>query len=173
MVAWLNSLWLASSLLSSYNKLGSKLAHHEASFIKVEHILIQDAILELSLLYQLKPASDQHRVLTLSSLTIVQAIETCLKTVCTSDKVGRPLLPNLSSTAYSQQSISHICKCKRLDLCCPQWIHFGSLEHHRTSWNVLEHHGMSWNIMECPGTSWNVLEHHGMSWNIMECYGTG
>jgi hypothetical protein len=61
--------------------------------------------------------------------------------------------------------------CKRLDLCCPQWIHFGSLEHHRTSWNVLEHHGTSWNIMECPGTLWNVLECPGMLWNVLECPG--
>jgi hypothetical protein len=75
-------------------------------------------------------------------------------------------------------SFPYCSSCKRLDLCCPQWIHFGSSENHGmswnimecpgTSWNVLEHHGMSWNVMECPGTSWNVLEHYGMLWNWLE-----
>jgi hypothetical protein len=43
--------------------------------------------------------------------------------------------------------------CKRLDLCWPQWVQFGSQEHHRTSWNSMESHG----------TSWNSTEPHGMS----------
>jgi hypothetical protein len=33
--------------------------------------------------------------------------------------------------------------CKRLDLCWPQWVHFGSQEHHRTSWNPIKSHGTS------------------------------
>jgi hypothetical protein len=33
--------------------------------------------------------------------------------------------------------------CKRLDLCWPQWVHFGSQEHHRTSWNSMKSHGTS------------------------------
>jgi hypothetical protein len=34
-------------------------------------------------------------------------------------------------------------ECKRLDLCWPQCVHFGSQEHHRTSWNSMESHGIS------------------------------
>jgi hypothetical protein len=39
-------------------------------------------------------------------------------------------------------------ECKRLDLCWPQWIHFGSQEHYRISWNIIESHGRFWNIAE-------------------------
>jgi hypothetical protein len=47
-----------------------------------------------------------------------------------------------------------VCRCKRLDLCWPQWIHFGSQERHRTSWNSTEPH-------EIPQTSWNSMEGSG------------
>jgi hypothetical protein len=47
--------------------------------------------------------------------------------------------------------------CKRLDLCWPQWVHFGSQEHHSTSWNSMESHGTSWNPMEGSGTWRNLL----------------
>jgi hypothetical protein len=53
-------------------------------------------------------------------------------------------------------------ECKRLDLCWPQWVHFGSQEHHRTSWNSMESHG----------TSWNPTEPHGIPRNLMEGSGT-
>jgi flagellar biosynthesis GTPase FlhF len=33
--------------------------------------------------------------------------------------------------------------CKRLDLCWPQWVHFGSQEYYRTLWNSMESHGTS------------------------------
>jgi hypothetical protein len=61
--------------------------------------------------------------------------------------------------------------CKRLDLCWPQWVHFGSQEHHRTSWNPMESHGTSWNPMEPHGTSWNPTEPHGRFWNMAESSG--
>jgi hypothetical protein len=48
-------------------------------------------------------------------------------------------------------------ECKRLDLCWPQWVHFGSQEHHRISWNPKESHGTSWNPMEGSGTWRNLL----------------
>jgi hypothetical protein len=70
------------------------------------------------------------------------------------------------------------CRCKRLDLCWPQWVHFGSQEHHRTSWNSMESHGSSWNpteahgiprkLMESHGTSWNPMEPHGIPWKVLE-----
>jgi hypothetical protein len=75
-----------------------------------------------------------------------------------------------------------VIRCKRLDLCWPQWVHFGSQEHHRTSWNSMESHGTSWNptephgiprnLMESHGTSWNPTEPHGISQNLMEFHGT-
>jgi hypothetical protein len=58
--------------------------------------------------------------------------------------------------------------CKRLDLCWPQWVHFGSQEHHRTSWNPTEPHGIPWNLMESYGTSWNSTEPYGIPWKILE-----
>jgi hypothetical protein len=50
------------------------------------------------------------------------------------------------------------CRCKRLDLCWPQWVHFGSQEHHRTSWNPMESYGMSQNLMESHKTLRNLME---------------
>jgi hypothetical protein len=47
--------------------------------------------------------------------------------------------------------------CKRLDLCWPQWVHFGLQEHHRTSWNLMEPHGIPQNLMEGSGTWRNLL----------------
>jgi hypothetical protein len=41
--------------------------------------------------------------------------------------------------------------CKRLDLCWPQWVHFSSQEHYRTSWNLMESHGRFWNMAESSG----------------------
>jgi hypothetical protein len=61
--------------------------------------------------------------------------------------------------------------CKRLDLCWPQWVHFGSQEHHGTSWNPMEPHGISRNLMESHRTSWNPTEPHGISQNLMEFHG--
>jgi hypothetical protein len=40
-------------------------------------------------------------------------------------------------------SVTTQARCKRLDLCWPQWVHFGSQEHHRTSWTSMESHGTS------------------------------
>jgi len=34
--------------------------------------------------------------------------------------------------------------CQRLDLYCHQWIHFGSLEHHGSPWNLVECCGIIW-----------------------------
>jgi hypothetical protein len=62
--------------------------------------------------------------------------------------------------------------CKRLDLCWPQWVHFGSREHHRTSWNLMESHRTSWNPMEPHGISRNLMESRGTSWNPTEPHGT-
>jgi hypothetical protein len=61
--------------------------------------------------------------------------------------------------------------CKRLDLCWPQWVHFGSQEHHRTSWNPTEPHGISWNLMEPHGIPWNLMESRRTSWNPAEPHG--
>jgi hypothetical protein len=66
----------------------------------------------------------------------------------------------------------HCKKCKRLDFCWSQWIHFGSQEHHRTSWNSMESHGTSWNLMEPHGIPRNLMESHGSSWNLTEPHGT-
>jgi hypothetical protein len=49
--------------------------------------------------------------------------------------------------------------CKRLDLCWPQWVHFGSQEHHRTSWNPMEPHEILQNL---------IMESHGISQNLMK-----
>jgi hypothetical protein len=62
-------------------------------------------------------------------------------------------------------------ECKRLDLCWPQWVHFGSQEHHRTSWNSMESHGTSWNLMEPHGIPQNLMESHRTSWNLTEPHG--
>jgi hypothetical protein len=70
------------------------------------------------------------------------------------------------------ESIRSQVNCKRLDLCWPQWVHFGSQEHHRTSWNPTEPHGIPWNLMESHGTSWNPAEPHGIPRNLMEGSGT-
>jgi hypothetical protein len=47
--------------------------------------------------------------------------------------------------------------CKRLDFCWPQWVHCGSQEHHKTSWNLMEPHGIPQNLMEGSGTWRNLL----------------
>jgi hypothetical protein len=47
-----------------------------------------------------------------------------------------------------------VTECKRLDLCWPQWVHFGLQEHHRTSWNPTEPHGISWKVLEHGGIFW-------------------
>jgi hypothetical protein len=60
------------------------------------------------------------------------------------------------------------CQCKRLDLCWPQWVHFGSQKYHRTSWNSMESHGTSWNPTEPHGISQNLMESHRTSWNLTE-----
>jgi hypothetical protein len=62
------------------------------------------------------------------------------------------------------------CQCKRLDLCWPQWVHFGSQKHYRTSWNSMEFHGTSWNPTEPHGISWKVLEHGGIFWLLTNDY---
>jgi hypothetical protein len=76
---------------------------------------------------------------------------------------------------------SSLMTCKRLDLCWPQWVHFGSEEHHRTSWNSMESHGSSWNptkahgipqkLMKSYRSSWNSTEPHGIPQNLMESHG--
>jgi hypothetical protein len=76
--------------------------------LTVVHILIKDAVLELGLLYQLKPASDQHKILVQSSLPVVRSVETCCETVYMLNKVAQPLDANLTSAACSQDPISHI-----------------------------------------------------------------
>jgi hypothetical protein len=75
-----------------------------------------------------------------------------------------------------------VTRCKRLDLCWPQWIHFGSQEHYRTSWNSMESHRTSWNpteahgipqkLMESHRTSRNPMEPHGIPWKVLEHGGT-
>jgi hypothetical protein len=60
--------------------------------------------------------------------------------------------------------------CKRLDLCWPQWVHFGSQKHHRTSWNSMEPHRILRNLMESHGSSWNLTEAHGIPRKLMESY---
>jgi hypothetical protein len=62
--------------------------------------------------------------------------------------------------------------CKRLNLCWPQWVYFGSQKHHRTSWNLTEPCGMPWNLMEPHRTLWNPAEPHGILQNLMESYRT-
>jgi hypothetical protein len=42
-------------------------------------------------------------------------------------------------------------RCKRLDLYWPQWVHFGSQEHHGISQNPMESHGRFWNMTESSG----------------------
>jgi hypothetical protein len=69
--------------------------------------------------------------------------------------------PNFVITATAEE------RCKRLDLCWPQWVHFGSQEHHRTSWNLIESHGTSWNLMEFHRTSWNLMEGSGTWRNLL------
>jgi hypothetical protein len=64
--------------------------------------------------------------------------------------------------------ITHANSCKRLDFCWPQWVHFGSQEHHRTSWNPMESHGTSWNPTEPHEISWNLMESHRTSWKVLE-----
>jgi hypothetical protein len=66
----------------------------------------------------------------------------------------------------------YVSKCKRLDLCWPQWVHFGSQKHQRTSWNPMDSHGTSWNPTELHGISQNLMEFHRTSWNPMEGSGT-
>jgi hypothetical protein len=39
------------------------LAHHKASLVEVVDVLVKDAVLGLCLLYKLKPAPNQHRIL--------------------------------------------------------------------------------------------------------------
>jgi hypothetical protein len=58
--------------------------------------------------------------------------------------------------------------CKRLDLCWPQWVHFGSQEHHRILWNPMESHGTPWNPMKPHGIPQNLMESHGITQNLME-----
>jgi hypothetical protein len=55
-------------------------------------------------------------------------------------------------------------ECKRLDLCWPQWVHFGSQEHHETPWNPMEYHGTSQSPAEPHGIRerfWNTAESSG------------
>jgi hypothetical protein len=52
--------------------------------------------------------------------------------------------------------------CRRLDLCWPQCVYFGSQEYHRISWNPMEPHGISWNIKESHEIPWNLMNHYGI-----------
>jgi hypothetical protein len=61
--------------------------------------------------------------------------------------------------------------CKRLDLCWPQWVHFGSQEYYRTLWNSMESHRTSWNLIEPHGIPQNLMEFHRISWNPTEPHG--
>jgi hypothetical protein len=65
----------------------------------------------------------------------------------------------------------NVLDCQKLDLCWPQWVHFGSQEHNRTSWNLIESHGILWNIMESHGISWNLMEPCGTLQNLMKSHG--
>jgi hypothetical protein len=73
--------------------------------------------------------------------------------------------------AFKSKRVGLVTCCKRLDLCWPQWVHFGSQEHHRTSWNSMESHGTSWDPMEPHGIPWNLMGSHGTSWNPTEPHG--
>ena len=54
LIAWLNKLWLSTSLRASNHFYRPNNAHLEASLIKVVYIVIQDTILVFSLLNKLK-----------------------------------------------------------------------------------------------------------------------
>ncbi|KAF1923093.1 uncharacterized protein M421DRAFT_36278, partial [Didymella exigua CBS 183.55] len=74
------------------------LAHHKACLIEVVHVFILDAILGFDVGYQAKPALQNLRILTESSLLRRARY-----------KAISPALANRLATAYSQQFISHIC----------------------------------------------------------------
>jgi hypothetical protein len=74
--------------------------------------------------------------------------------------------------AFKSKRVGLVTCCKRLDLCWPQWVHFGSQEHHRTSWDLTEAHGIPRNLMESHRSSWNPTEAHGISQKLLESHGT-
>jgi transposase len=86
-----------------------------------------------------------------------------------------PQYNNCSVAEKEWESLCEVLKqygqCKRLDLCWPQWVHFGSQEHHRTPWNSMESHGTSWNPTEPHEIPQNLMESHGRFWNMAESSG--
>jgi hypothetical protein len=57
-IAWLNKLRLSASLCTCNDLYRANYAYLEASLIKVVYIIVIDAVLSFSLLYQLKPRAN-------------------------------------------------------------------------------------------------------------------
>jgi hypothetical protein len=73
-VAWLDLLWLASSLRSCDDCSDGYLAHYEACLVEVVRVVVLDAILDFNVGYKAEPALDHLRVLAEGSLVVVLAI---------------------------------------------------------------------------------------------------
>jgi len=54
LIAWLDKLWLSTSLSASNHFYRPNDAHLEASLVKVVYIIVGNAVLNFSLLYKLK-----------------------------------------------------------------------------------------------------------------------
>jgi hypothetical protein len=106
-ITWPYRFGPTTSLCASNNHVRVFPAHHEASFIKVVGVLIQDPVRSLYMLYKLKSAPNYFRILTLYSLLIVRLIETRSNALCTLYKVVWPALANWLSTTLSEQLIDH------------------------------------------------------------------
>jgi hypothetical protein len=78
-IAWLNKLWLSTSLRASNHFHRPNNAHLEASLVKVVYVIILDTILVFSLLNKLKPRANNLWIFLLYPLTVLCSVKSHFK----------------------------------------------------------------------------------------------
>ena len=102
-IALLNALWLSSTLRACNDCSSRYHAYHEARLVKVEGVLVKDTVLSLCVLYKLKPALYNLRILAESSLVVVLTIKLDFKLRATFNEGCSLVLANRVLVPFSKQ----------------------------------------------------------------------
>jgi len=101
LIAWLDKLWLSTSLSASNYFYRPNNAYLEASLVKVVYIIVGNAVLNFGLLYKLKPRANNFWIFLQYPLIILCSIKCYLKFIRTRYKSIHPLLAHWLSTPCS------------------------------------------------------------------------
>jgi cellobiose phosphorylase len=88
--------------------------------------------------WQLSQADHWSKSRNLNKLKEGVIVEHILELVAQRFSFRLAAVADMANSLRAKCNMGQVSMCKKLDLCWPQWIYFGSQEHHRISWNLME-----------------------------------